>query len=128
MSGWRQWLLLIIILLAALLLSAAGKREGKAGTSLEERMAEYAKKYRMVMIVPVYEREQAGVYYNTAAVIDADGVVRQYVPRLVAGRLDGNVPPAHAPTLFARFGNKLALGWAALFLLLSLVASRRRAG
>ena len=27
----------------------------------------------MAMVVPVYEREQAGVYYNTAAVIDADG-------------------------------------------------------
>ncbi|HEV2176927.1 MAG TPA: nitrilase-related carbon-nitrogen hydrolase [Terriglobia bacterium] len=32
-----------------------------------------AKKHRMVLIVPVYEAEQAGVYYNTAAVIDADG-------------------------------------------------------
>jgi beta-ureidopropionase len=32
-----------------------------------------AKKYNMVMIVPVYEREMTGVYYNTAAVIDADG-------------------------------------------------------
>ncbi len=38
-----------------------------------ERMAEYARKFRMVMIVPVYEREQPGVYYNTAAVYDADG-------------------------------------------------------
>jgi beta-ureidopropionase len=38
-----------------------------------ERMQEYAKKYQMVIIVPVYEKEQAGVYYNTAAVIDADG-------------------------------------------------------
>src|SRR5215831_12794596 len=38
-----------------------------------ERMAEYARKYNMVMIVPVYEKEQAGVLYNTAAVIDADG-------------------------------------------------------
>ncbi len=38
-----------------------------------ERMQAYAKKYKMVMIVPVYEMEQAGVYYNTAAVIDADG-------------------------------------------------------
>lgn len=38
-----------------------------------ERMAEYAKKYNMVMIVPVYEKEQPGVLYNTAAVIDADG-------------------------------------------------------
>jgi len=32
-----------------------------------------AKKYGMAIIVPVYEREQAGVYYNTAAMIDADG-------------------------------------------------------
>jgi N-carbamoylputrescine amidase len=38
-----------------------------------ERMAAYARKYNMVMVVPVYERVQAGVYYNTAAVIDADG-------------------------------------------------------
>ena len=38
-----------------------------------ERMAEYAKKYNMVIIVPVYEKEQAGFLYNTAAVIDADG-------------------------------------------------------
>ena len=38
-----------------------------------ERMQVYAKKYNMVIIVPVYEKEQAGVYYNTAAVIDADG-------------------------------------------------------
>jgi len=38
-----------------------------------ERMQEYAKKYSMVIVVPVYEKEQAGVLYNTAAVIDADG-------------------------------------------------------
>jgi len=38
-----------------------------------ERMQEYAKKYSMVLIVPIYEMEQPGVYYNTAAVIDADG-------------------------------------------------------
>lgn len=38
-----------------------------------ERMQVYAKKYDMVIIVPVYERDQAGVLYNTAAVIDADG-------------------------------------------------------
>lgn len=36
-------------------------------------MATYAKKYNMVIVVPVYEREQAGFLYNTAAVIDADG-------------------------------------------------------
>ena len=38
-----------------------------------ERMAAYAKKYNMVMIVPLFEKEQAGILYNTAAVIDADG-------------------------------------------------------
>ena len=38
-----------------------------------ELMSQYAKKYKMVMVVPVYEREQPGIYYNTAAVIDADG-------------------------------------------------------
>lgn len=38
-----------------------------------ERMQEYARKYKMVMVVPIYEKEQAGVFYNTAAVIDADG-------------------------------------------------------
>jgi len=37
------------------------------------RMQEVAKKYNMVLVVPLYEQEQSGVYYNTAAVIDADG-------------------------------------------------------
>ncbi|NQZ12338.1 MAG: acyltransferase [Algicola sp.] len=36
-------------------------------------MAEYAKKYQMVIIVPLYEYVQPGIYYNSAAVIDADG-------------------------------------------------------
>jgi N-carbamoylputrescine amidase len=36
-------------------------------------MQEYAKKHRMVIVVPVYEEHMTGVYYNTAAVIDADG-------------------------------------------------------
>jgi len=36
-------------------------------------MQELAKKHSMVIIVPIYEEEMPGVYYNTAAVIDADG-------------------------------------------------------
>ena len=32
-----------------------------------------AKKHGMVIIAPIYEEDQPGVYYNTAAVIDADG-------------------------------------------------------
>jgi len=38
-----------------------------------DRLSEYAKKYKMVLILPVYEKALDGVYYNTAAVIDADG-------------------------------------------------------
>ena len=36
-------------------------------------MREYARKHNMVIVVPIYEEEMPGVYYNTAAVIDADG-------------------------------------------------------
>jgi N-carbamoylputrescine amidase len=36
-------------------------------------MQELAKKHSMVMVVPIYEEDFTGVYYNTAAVIDADG-------------------------------------------------------
>ncbi len=36
-------------------------------------MQELAKKYSMVIVVPLYEKAMTGVYYNTAAVIDADG-------------------------------------------------------
>ena len=36
-------------------------------------MRDLAKKHNMVMIVPVYEEQITGVYYNTAAVIDANG-------------------------------------------------------
>ncbi len=36
-------------------------------------MCELAKKHKLVLVVPVYEEEMTGVFYNTAAVIDADG-------------------------------------------------------
>ena len=38
-----------------------------------EVMQELARKHQMVIIVPLYEEHMRGVYYNTAAVIDADG-------------------------------------------------------
>jgi beta-ureidopropionase len=38
-----------------------------------EKLAPLAAKYQMAMVIPLYEREMAGVYYNTAAVVDADG-------------------------------------------------------
>ena len=36
-------------------------------------MQEKAKQHGMVIVVPIYEEDMPGVYFNTAAVIDADG-------------------------------------------------------
>ena len=74
--------------------------------------------------LPVLRATTTGI----SAVIDAGGVVRQHLGHGRAGRLDGLIPPARAPTLFAQAGNWLPLGWAAILLGLSLVASRRRRG
>ena len=71
--------------------------------------------------LPVLRATTTGI----SAVIDADGIVRQHIPRHIAGRLDGIIPPAHRPTLFARYGNKLPLALAALMLFVTLVAIRR---
>jgi len=38
-----------------------------------EKLQPIARQYGMAMIVPLYERVQAGVYYNSAAVLDHDG-------------------------------------------------------
>ena len=38
-----------------------------------KRFQELAEKYGMVLVLPMYEEEQPGFLYNTAAVIDADG-------------------------------------------------------
>ncbi len=38
-----------------------------------QMMMELAKQHGMVIVVPIYEEDITGVYYNTAAVIDADG-------------------------------------------------------
>jgi beta-ureidopropionase len=38
-----------------------------------KHMQKIAAKYRMAMVVPIYEEEMTGLYYNTAVVIDADG-------------------------------------------------------
>ena len=53
-------------------------------------MQETAKKYQMVIIVPLYEVESTGVYYNTAAVIDADGTYlgkyrKNHIPQVAPG-------------------------------------------
>lgn len=64
--------------------------------------------------LPVLRSTTTGI----SAVIDANGIVRDTVPSGVAGRLDGFIPEAKAPTLFARFGHGLTVFWAALFVIL----------
>ena len=41
-----------------------------------KRFQEIAAKHGMVLVLPMYEQEQPGILYNTAAVIDADGSYR----------------------------------------------------
>jgi len=74
--------------------------------------------------LPVLRATTTGI----SAVIDARGVVRDHFAQLQGGRMDGVIPPAAAPTLFARLGNALALVWAMIFLGLAAVALRRRGG
>ena len=52
-----------------------------------ERFQKLAAQYNMVIVVPMYEEEQPGVLYNTAAVIDADGTYlgkyrKHHIPHL----------------------------------------------
>ncbi len=58
-------------------------------------MQEYARKYKIVIIVPLYEEEATGLYYNTAAVIDADG---KYL-----GKYRKNHIPHTAPGFWEKF-------------------------
>ena len=57
--------------------------------------------------------------------IGADGQLLESLPMHAAGRIDTVLPPAHAPTLFARLGNMLPVGFALLLLALA-IAFRRR--
>jgi len=51
------------------------------------QFAQLAADLRMVMVLPIYEEESPGVYYNTAVVVDADGSVlgkyrKHHIPHL----------------------------------------------
>jgi beta-ureidopropionase len=53
-------------------------------------MQKIAARHRMVIVVPVYEKEMTGLYYNTAAVIDADGKYlgkyrKHHIPQVAPG-------------------------------------------
>jgi len=78
-------------------------------------MQDVAKQHGMVMIVPIYEEEQTGVYYNSAAVIDADGSYlgkyrKTHIPHVAPGFWEkfyfrpGNLGYPCFDTAFARIG------------------------
>jgi N-carbamoylputrescine amidase len=78
-------------------------------------MQETAKQHGMVIIVPIYEEEITGVYYNTAAVIDADGRYlgkyrKNHIPHTAPGFWEkfyfkpGNLGYPTFETAFARIG------------------------
>jgi N-carbamoylputrescine amidase len=59
------------------------------GPTVQE-MQKAARANNMVIVVPIYEKEQVGVYYNTAAVIDADGTYlgkyrKSHIPHVAPG-------------------------------------------
>jgi len=78
-------------------------------------MQETAKKHNMVIVVPIYEEEIAGIYYNTAAVIDADGTYlgkyrKHHIPHVNPGFWEkfyfkpGNLGFPAFDTAYARIG------------------------
>jgi beta-ureidopropionase len=80
-----------------------------------QMMQSVAKEKGMVLIVPIYEEEISGVYYNTAAVIDADGKFlgkyrKTHIPHVAPGFWEkfyfrpGNLGYPCFDTAFARIG------------------------
>jgi beta-ureidopropionase len=78
-------------------------------------MQSVAKEKGMVLIVPIYEEEISGIYYNTAAVIDADGKYlgkyrKTHIPHVAPGFWEkfyfrpGNLGYPCFDTAFARIG------------------------
>ena len=78
-------------------------------------MQDVARKHKMALIVPIYEIEQEGVYYNTAAVIGRDGQYlgkyrKTHIPHVAPGFWEkfyfrpGNLGYPCFDTAFARIG------------------------
>jgi beta-ureidopropionase len=52
-----------------------------------QRFAKLAKELNLVMVLPIYEEDMPGVYYNTAVMVDADGTIlgkyrKHHIPHL----------------------------------------------
>ncbi|HJU86852.1 MAG TPA: nitrilase-related carbon-nitrogen hydrolase [Gemmatimonadota bacterium] len=55
-----------------------------------QRFADLARQLGLVLVLPVYEEEKTGIYYNTAAVIDSDGAYlgkyrKHHIPHCAPG-------------------------------------------
>ncbi|HST37062.1 MAG TPA: apolipoprotein N-acyltransferase [Allosphingosinicella sp.] len=71
--------------------------------------------------LPVIRATPTGI----SAVVDAEGRILQSLPLGAAGVIDARLPPADAPTLFARLGNLLPFAFA-LLLVAGAIAVRRK--
>lgn len=78
-------------------------------------MQELARRHQMVIVVPIYEDDGPGIYYNTAAVIDADGSYlgkyrKHHIPHCAPGFWEkfyfrpGNLGYPVFTTAYARVG------------------------
>ncbi len=72
--------------------------------------------------LPVVRATPTGI----SAIIDADGHIVESLAQGKAGRIDAFLPMAKAPTLYARYGNILPLGFAALLVALAFLPLVRR--
>lgn len=72
--------------------------------------------------IPVVRSTPTGI----SAVIDADGNVLHSLPYQKAGFIQTQLPPAHPPTLFARYGNRLSFAFALFLMALGIALGRFR--
>ena len=72
--------------------------------------------------LPVIRSTPTGI----SALIDADGRLLKSLPWQAAGHIDATLPPARAPTLFARVGNLIPVVLGFLLLIAGIAVGRGR--
>ncbi|GER06543.1 hypothetical protein JCM17843_08530 [Kordiimonadales bacterium JCM 17843] len=86
-------------------------------------MQDYAKKYEMVIVVPIYEADEVtGVYYNTAAVIDATAPILGNIARPISRRFpvfgkNSSSSPVHP---IGRSLKPVIASWAFIFAMIAI--------
>jgi N-carbamoylputrescine amidase len=80
-----------------------------------EIFSRWAREFEMVMVLPIFEKEAPGLYYNTAAVLDADGTYlgkyrKMHIPHITGGFFEkyyfkpGNLGYPVFETRYAKIG------------------------